>query len=71
MTALPQALAVRLEGCAKTFPDGTKALAPLDLTIGAGETLAFLGPSGCGKTTLLRLIAGLDSPDLGGPGVVR
>jgi putative spermidine/putrescine transport system ATP-binding protein len=60
------ALSVRLEGCAKTFADGTKALAPLDLTIGAGETLAFLGPSGCGKTTLLRLIAGLDSPDPGG-----
>jgi putative spermidine/putrescine transport system ATP-binding protein len=59
-------LSVRLEGCAKTFADGTKALAPLDLTIGAGETLAFLGPSGCGKTTLLRLIAGLDSPDPGG-----
>ncbi|HXP97145.1 MAG TPA: ABC transporter ATP-binding protein [Telmatospirillum sp.] len=66
MTTNDQALSVRLEGCAKTFADGTKALLPLDLTIGAGETLAFLGPSGCGKTTLLRLIAGLDSPDPGG-----
>ncbi|MDR3439663.1 ABC transporter ATP-binding protein [Telmatospirillum sp.] len=66
MTPRDPALAIRLEGCAKTFADGTKALAPLDLAIGAGETLAFLGPSGCGKTTLLRLIAGLDSPDPGG-----
>ncbi|PKU24977.1 ABC transporter ATP-binding protein [Telmatospirillum siberiense] len=66
MTFNDKALAVRLEGCAKTFPDGTKALQPLDLSIGAGETLAFLGPSGCGKTTLLRLIAGLDIPDPGG-----
>ena len=31
----------------------------VDLTVGAGETVAILGPSGCGKTTLLRAIAGL------------
>jgi putative spermidine/putrescine transport system ATP-binding protein len=31
-----------------------------------GETIVFLGPSGCGKTTLLRVIAGLESPDPGG-----
>jgi putative spermidine/putrescine transport system ATP-binding protein len=57
---------IRLVRCAKTFPDGTKALEPLDLEIAAGETLAVLGPSGCGKTTTLRLIAGLDFPDPGG-----
>jgi putative spermidine/putrescine transport system ATP-binding protein len=66
MTPNPSALAIRLEDCAKTFADGTRALTPVNLTIGAGETLAFLGPSGCGKTTLLRLIAGLDRPDPGG-----
>jgi putative spermidine/putrescine transport system ATP-binding protein len=66
MTPNPAALAVRLEDCAKTFADGTRALTPVNLAIGAGETLAFLGPSGCGKTTLLRLIAGLDRPDPGG-----
>ena len=59
-------LGIRLERCAKTFPDGTRALDPLDLDIRAGETLVFLGPSGCGKTTTLRIIAGLEAPDAGG-----
>jgi putative spermidine/putrescine transport system ATP-binding protein len=51
--------------CAKSFR-GVRVLEPLDLSIGAGETLVLLGPSGCGKTTTLRLIAGLDTPDAGG-----
>jgi putative spermidine/putrescine transport system ATP-binding protein len=58
--------ALRLTGCAKTFPGGTKALESLDLEVAAGETVVILGPSGCGKTTLLRIIAGLESPDEGG-----
>lgn len=59
-------LSIRLQGCAKTFADGTRALEPLDLEIAAGETLVLLGPSGCGKTTTLRMIAGLEQPDAGG-----
>jgi putative spermidine/putrescine transport system ATP-binding protein len=59
-------LAIALQGCAKTFPDGTRALEPLDLQIRAGETMVLLGPSGCGKTTTLRIIAGLEAPDPGG-----
>lgn len=51
---------------AKTYPDGTRALLPTDLEVGTGEILSLLGPSGCGKTTLLRLIAGLETPDAGG-----
>ena len=57
---------IRLDAVAKTFPDGTRALEPIDLEIAAGETLVLLGPSGCGKTTLLRIIAGLETPDAGG-----
>jgi putative spermidine/putrescine transport system ATP-binding protein len=59
-------VAVTLSNCARTFPDGTRALHPTDLAITPGETLALLGPSGCGKTTTLRLIAGLEEPDAGG-----
>ncbi len=59
-------VSIALRKCRKTFPDGTRALEPLDLTIEAGETIVLLGPSGCGKTTTLRMIAGLEQPDEGG-----
>jgi putative spermidine/putrescine transport system ATP-binding protein len=55
--------ALRLVNCAKTFVDGTRALESFNLKVEAGETVVVLGPSGCGKTTLLRIIAGLESPD--------
>ena len=40
-------------------------LEDIDLSIEDGELVCLLGPSGCGKTTLLRLIAGLDTPSSG------
>jgi NitT/TauT family transport system ATP-binding protein len=49
----------------KVFPNGTRALAPIDLTIAAGEFLTLIGPSGCGKSTLLKLIANLIEPSDG------
>ena len=65
--ASPPKIAVR--GVAKRFRgDGTRevvALEAVDLTIAPGEFLALLGPSGCGKTTLLRMLAGLETPSAG------
>jgi NitT/TauT family transport system ATP-binding protein len=46
----------------KCFADGTQALAPIDLTVSAGEFITLIGPSGCGKSTLLKLIANLLEP---------
>ena len=59
-------VAVRIAACGKTFGDGTRALEPVSLDIARGETMVLLGPSGCGKTTLLRMVAGLETPDAGG-----
>ncbi|HUC50194.1 MAG TPA: ABC transporter ATP-binding protein [Xanthobacteraceae bacterium] len=56
---------VALRGVAKTFPNGTAALAGLDLDVRQGEFLSLLGPSGCGKSTALRIIAGLSEPSAG------
>ena len=42
-----------------------KAVDRLSLDIGAGEFFALLGPSGCGKTTLLRMLAGFETPSAG------
>jgi NitT/TauT family transport system ATP-binding protein len=49
----------------KIFADGTRALAPIALTIAEGEFVTLIGPSGCGKTTLLKLMSNLLEPSDG------
>ncbi len=53
-----------IEDLVKRF-DQTTALKKINVMIQDGEFIAILGPSGCGKTTLLRLLAGFDSPSEG------
>jgi len=59
------AAAVDIRGACKTYPNGTRALEPIDLSVREGEFVTIVGPSGCGKSTLLRLIAGLSPPTAG------
>jgi NitT/TauT family transport system ATP-binding protein len=56
---------VEIKAADKVFANGTRALAPVDLTVGPGEFITLLGPSGCGKSTLLKMIANLLEPSSG------
>ena len=55
---------LELRGLAKRYGP-VRALAPTDLRIERGESLAVMGANGAGKTTLLRLVAGLARPSAG------
>ncbi|WP_433374570.1 ABC transporter ATP-binding protein [Streptosporangium sp. CA-115845] len=55
---------LKITGVSRRFGDVT-ALSDVSLEIRQGEFFALLGPSGCGKTTLLRILAGFESPDEG------
>jgi putrescine transport system ATP-binding protein len=55
---------LRIDAVVKQFGE-FRAVDALSLDIQAGEFFALLGPSGCGKTTLLRMLAGFETPDQG------
>jgi len=69
MTSLaPSSPAIQLVGLRKSFGAGEHevvAVDSVDLTIDNGEFFSLLGPSGSGKTTVLRMIAGFESPTAG------
>jgi sulfate transport system ATP-binding protein len=57
-------MSIALRGVSKQFGEFA-AVENVDLDVPSGALLALLGPSGCGKTTLLRIIAGLETPEAG------
>src|SRR5258708_32335343 len=63
-TRPPPMADVRLTGVTKRFGD-VAAIDNLSLDIADGELLVLLGPTGAGKTTTLRMVAGLERPDVG------
>src|SRR3972149_884155 len=60
----PQRELIRIEGVTKRFGH-IVAVDEVNATIRENEFFALLGPSGCGKTTLMRLLAGFETPDAG------
>ena len=56
--------ALVIDNICKTFGEVT-AVKDFNLEVEDGEFISLLGPSGCGKTTLLRIIAGFETPDSG------
>ncbi len=62
VTAQP---AITLDGVSKVFPDGSTAVAGLDLDVFEGELVVLVGPSGCGKSTTLKMINRLIEPTTG------
>jgi sulfate/thiosulfate transport system ATP-binding protein len=57
-------MSIALRGVSKQFGEFA-AVENINLDVPTGALIALLGPSGCGKTTLLRIIAGLETPDQG------
>lgn len=56
---------LRLSKLTKTYANGHRALAGVDLEVNKGEIFALLGPNGAGKTTLINVVCGIVTPTSG------
>jgi len=56
---------LEMKGIVKVYPDGTRALKGVDLTVYRGEILGLLGENGAGKTTLMKILFGMLHPTSG------
>ncbi len=56
---------LEIKNIKKTYSDGYQAIESFNIDIKKGEFITLLGPSGCGKTTMLKMIAGFESPTSG------
>ena len=65
MSSPPPSAFLRIDDVVKDYGGGSRAVDHVSLDIAKGEIFALLGPSGCGKTTLLRMIAGFETPTSG------
>ncbi len=61
---------IAIQGVSRSF-GAVAALARVDIAIAPGEFVCIVGPSGCGKTTLLRILAGLETPSTGQVAITR
>ena len=62
---IPRMASVSVRDLAKLYPASKSGVRAVTLDIASGEHFILVGPSGAGKTTVLRLIAGLETPDAG------
>ncbi|MCX4909203.1 ABC transporter ATP-binding protein [Streptomyces sp. NBC_00878] len=58
-------LALEAVGLGKTYPNGTRAVSDVDLSVPGGEIRAIVGQNGAGKSTLMKLLYGLEQPSAG------
>ncbi|MCD6141078.1 MAG: ABC transporter ATP-binding protein [Thermococcus sp.] len=62
---MEEAPLIKMEGIVKIYPDGTKALKGVDLSVRKGEIHGLLGENGAGKTTLMKILSGMLRPTEG------